>query len=155
MRSRRSLIIVLSVGFFASHSGMLLGLLSGYAVALLFAKSTTTTALVAMAIGILLLTAVLTLFSRVECYELLKMGPEARSGEFRRSAWRRVAEVYGLSPREQEVMELLAAGRNSSCIEQQLYISRSTVKTHRRHIYEKTGVGSTQELIDLIEKSSV
>lgn len=45
-----------------------------------------------------------------------------------------------LSPREREVLELLAQGLHNSEIARALFISESTVKVHVRHVYEKLGV---------------
>jgi DNA-binding NarL/FixJ family response regulator len=50
-----------------------------------------------------------------------------------------------LSPREQEVLELLAQGRANHEIAKTLFISPSTAKVHVRHIYEKLGVHSRAE----------
>lgn len=61
------------------------------------------------------------------------------------------AARYRLTPRETDVFELLAYGRNSSVIEERLVLSRNTIKTHVRNIYAKFGVHSQQELIDLVE----
>jgi DNA-binding CsgD family transcriptional regulator len=58
-----------------------------------------------------------------------------------------------LTQRETEVLELLARGRNSIVIERELIISRNTIKTHVRHIYEKLGCHNQQELIDVIEEA--
>ena len=62
-----------------------------------------------------------------------------------------LAERYGLSPREGEVMACLLRGRDVPHIRDELYISRNTINTHIRHIYEKAGIHSKQELIDLFE----
>lgn len=64
---------------------------------------------------------------------------------------RAIAQEGELSPRESEVFLLLARGRNREHIEEQLVISRNTVKAHVKHIYSKLGIHSQQELIDLIE----
>lgn len=64
-----------------------------------------------------------------------------------------VAEHYKLTPRETDIMELLARGRNSQAIQDKLVVSRNTVKTHVRNIYAKLDVHSQQELIDLVESS--
>lgn len=45
-----------------------------------------------------------------------------------------------LSPRELELLELLAGGLANRAIARQLFISEATVKTHLVHIYEKLGV---------------
>lgn len=69
--------------------------------------------------------------------------------------WERVCigmgEKAGLSPRQQEIFFYLARGRNATHIESKLVISHHTVKSHIYRIYQKTGVHSQQELIDLVE----
>ena len=62
-----------------------------------------------------------------------------------------LARDYDLTAREQEIAAMLARGRNGTYIQEQLVISRNTVKTHTRHIYAKLGIHSQQELIDLFE----
>jgi len=57
---------------------------------------------------------------------------------------------YGLTPRECEVFELLAYGRNARYIEENLGVSSNTVKTHVRNVYNKLGVSSHQELLSLV-----
>lgn len=61
-----------------------------------------------------------------------------------------VARRCRLTKREREVLVLLGEGRNEPYVEQALSVSRATVKTHISHIYQKTGVASRQELIDLL-----
>ncbi|MDR1183748.1 MAG: LuxR C-terminal-related transcriptional regulator [Coriobacteriales bacterium] len=61
-----------------------------------------------------------------------------------------IADSFGLTKRETEVLCLLSAGRNEPWIEEMLGVSRATVKTHISHIYQKTGVSSRQELLDLL-----
>lgn len=63
-----------------------------------------------------------------------------------------LSEEHLLTAREQEVLILLASGRNVPHIRQALYLSESTVKTHVRHIYAKMGVHSRQELLDEVHK---
>ena len=48
--------------------------------------------------------------------------------------------VAGLSPRQREVLELLALGMDNDQIASRLFISRNTVKFHVRTIYERLGV---------------
>lgn len=64
-----------------------------------------------------------------------------------------VAERYLLSRREAEVLELLAKGYNSAYIQERLFISEGTVKTHIRHIYRKLDVHTQQELMRLVEEA--
>lgn len=64
-----------------------------------------------------------------------------------------VAQEFGLTEREAEVMVLLAKGRTRARIQEELYLSSGTVATHARHIYQKVGVHSKQELLDVIESA--
>lgn len=61
-----------------------------------------------------------------------------------------VSRRYGLSRREEEVLGLLVQQMSAAQIGEELAISRSTVKSHVRHIYEKTGVHSREELEALV-----
>lgn len=60
-----------------------------------------------------------------------------------------IGEYYGLTPRETDVFRLLAAGRNSVRIQEELSISAGTVNTHSYHVFQKLGAHSQQEVIDL------
>lgn len=62
-----------------------------------------------------------------------------------------VAAQYSLTPREQEVLVLLACGRTLSIIARDLYIAKGTARTHIENIYRKLDVHKQQELIDLVE----
>lgn len=63
-------------------------------------------------------------------------------------AWLRTE--YGLSPREVEVLLLLAENHSTGEIERELHVSNNTVKTHTQRIYQKLGVHSKAELIELL-----
>lgn len=62
-----------------------------------------------------------------------------------------VAKTYGLTPRESEVIVLLAYGRTLSIIARDLQIAKGTARTHIENIYRKLDVHKQQELIDLVE----
>lgn len=61
-----------------------------------------------------------------------------------------LASEHGLSPREEEVLLLLAQHKTVGTIERELFIANGTVKTHIRHVYRKLDVHSRDELIDLL-----
>lgn len=46
-----------------------------------------------------------------------------------------------LSPREQEVLTLVAEGLTAPAVARELHLSTATVKTHLKTLYEKLGVG--------------
>ncbi|HVM66154.1 MAG TPA: LuxR C-terminal-related transcriptional regulator [Acidimicrobiales bacterium] len=54
------------------------------------------------------------------------------------------------TPREREVLELVVRGMSNAEIAKRLYMSVNTLKTHLRHVYDKVGVRSRQELMDTI-----
>jgi DNA-binding CsgD family transcriptional regulator len=68
----------------------------------------------------------------------------ARRG--RRRHRRVVGGRHGLSPVEEQVARLAAGGRSNVQIAEELFISRSTVKSHLSHIYAKLGVANRVEL---------
>jgi DNA-binding NarL/FixJ family response regulator len=49
--------------------------------------------------------------------------------------------VVTLSPRETEVLRLVAAGQSNRAIATTLFVSEATVKTHLLHVFEKLAVG--------------
>jgi two-component system response regulator NreC len=57
------------------------------------------------------------------------------------------AHYDGLSERERQVLTLVAEGRTSQQIADQLYLSINTVQTHRAHIMEKLKLQNRAELI--------
>ncbi|MEG0218219.1 MAG: LuxR C-terminal-related transcriptional regulator, partial [Raoultibacter sp.] len=63
----------------------------------------------------------------------------------------RICQEAQLSPRQTEVFMLLVRGRNAKVIEEELFISNHTAKTHIYRIYQKLGVHTQQELIDTAE----
>ena len=64
-----------------------------------------------------------------------------------------VGERCGLSPRELQVLVLMMHGRNVPAIAEELSISRNTVQTHVRHVYEALGVHGRQELVAYVESA--
>lgn len=63
-----------------------------------------------------------------------------------------LAAAHSLTPREAEVLALLARGRNAAYIQESLTLSRNTVKSYVARVYSKLDVHSHQELIDLVEE---
>ena len=58
---------------------------------------------------------------------------------------KRPTDTYGLSPREREVLNILAEGRTDRDIASRLFISERTVHVHVRRILSKLGVSSRTE----------
>ena len=57
------------------------------------------------------------------------------------------AAPVGISPRELEVLRLIAKGHTNHQISEMLFNSRRTIETHRQNLLEKTGANNTATLI--------
>lgn len=164
-RGDRSPIFVFGVGRAANAGGIALGWAASYA--LLEAKALGPSPVLgfclAMVFALILTT---TLIMRDEDFAILRAAPDARAtvdddpagaetrhgpGRWRRSC-ARIARDHDLSPREEEVLVLLAKGRSMKHIEETLVISYHTAKAHANHVYRKLGVHSREELIELVEE---
>lgn len=62
----------------------------------------------------------------------------------------KLALENGLTPREVEILGLIAMGRSAKYIAEELLISHNTTRTHIKHVYEKLNIHSKQELLDLV-----
>lgn len=63
-----------------------------------------------------------------------------------------VLDAYGLTPREVQIVELLAHGRSMAHAAQELGLATNTVRNYVQRIYEKLDVHSKQELIELLDQ---
>ena len=66
----------------------------------------------------------------------------------------RLAALHGLTPRETDVLSLLAQGRSKRVIAERLGITDGTAHVHIVHVYQKLDVHTQQEVITLIETSA-
>ena len=55
--------------------------------------------------------------------------------------------VYGLSPREEEIADLVVRGLSTRQISKTLYISEYTVQDHLKSVFGKIGVKGRRELV--------
>ncbi len=68
-------------------------------------------------------------------------------------ACRILGKQCGLTPRETEILVLLAKGRDGKFVAEKYVLSYQTVKTHIKHLYAKLDVHSRQELINLVDQT--
>lgn len=66
--------------------------------------------------------------------------PEVAAGLVSEIRLRKQSDAPALTPREQEILHLIAAGKSLPQIAKELYLGLTTVKTHVQHLYEKLGV---------------
>jgi FixJ family two-component response regulator len=60
------------------------------------------------------------------------------------------ARIAGLTPREREVMALVARGNANKVIAGDLELSQRTVEIHRAHVMEKMGANSLAHLVRMV-----
>ena len=60
-----------------------------------------------------------------------------------------------LTPREREILVLVAAGRSNAEIGKQLFISAKTVSVHVSNVMSKLGAGSRTEATALARRSGL
>jgi FixJ family two-component response regulator len=63
--------------------------------------------------------------------------------------------IERLTPREHEVMQLVATGMLNKQVGAELGMAEKTVKTHRAHVMQKLGITSVAELMVLLQKAEV
>jgi DNA-binding NarL/FixJ family response regulator len=99
-------------------------------------------------------TTAFTKASAVERDEGRPLSPRLR--RLKGTKWEDAGLKVILSDREKEVLKLMMHGKTSKEIADALFISKTTVDTHRRNILEKTGARNSTELISLaLEKGWV
>jgi DNA-binding NarL/FixJ family response regulator len=64
-------------------------------------------------------------------------------------------ELTELSKREMEVLALIAAGKSTKEVADELFISTKTVDTHKMHILDKLGLRNTAELVKYAIKNNL
>jgi RNA polymerase sigma factor (sigma-70 family) len=80
-------------------------------------------------------------------HQAIELDDKRRQSQARNAAFK--ARLDRLTPREQEVLELLLAGRGNKEIALQLGLSRKTVDIHRAHVMMKLGVDSLLDIAKL------
>jgi two-component system nitrate/nitrite response regulator NarL len=66
--------------------------------------------------------------------------PDVAAGLVSEIRLRKQDDTPALTPREQEILHLIAAGKSLPEIAKELFLGVTTVKTHVQHLYEKLGV---------------
>ena len=66
----------------------------------------------------------------------------------------RVREL-GLTPRELEILEALAAGLSNKEIADQLFVSENTVKTHAARVFAKLGAKRRTHAVQLAKEAGI
>ena len=154
IRAKGSTIHVFGWCAVAQHAGSYLGFILGDIFGVKNITNSAEIAIFSLLAVIAFVVLFFFIFKELNVNNLSQKSSE--SGELVHTTDQRIDYLIDLckfSPREAEVFRLLAKGRSLPYIEEELVISHSTARTHVKHIYEKAGISSRQELHDLIENS--
>jgi DNA-binding CsgD family transcriptional regulator len=66
-----------------------------------------------------------------------------------------LAQAYGLTTREAEILVYLGRGHSSAYVADILVVAESTIRSHRKNIYHKLGINSREELLEMLDTQSV
>jgi len=80
---------------------------------------------------------------------LIPFAENAQVQDNRETVLRQIVEMYQISPREKDVLELILEGKSNKEIEEALFISYHTVKNHAYNLFRKLGVKTRYELMHL------
>jgi DNA-binding CsgD family transcriptional regulator len=70
-----------------------------------------------------------------------------------RETFDRRCRIYGLSPREREVVAALVVGLDTRAVTERLFISRHTVQDHLKSVFEKMSIHSRREMLAMFNAS--
>jgi DNA-binding CsgD family transcriptional regulator len=84
------------------------------------------------------------------CYSAVAAVFVQKAGKDASAALSALAEQYGLTPAEQRVLAVLMEFGGVTDVANTLGLSPATVRTHLRHIFEKTGVRRQADLVKLM-----
>lgn len=153
IRTRISLINIFGWSAVAQHVGSFIGLLLGNWISTSAPAAEDNLAIFSLLAVIAYVFLFFFILKELDILNMTKRDDSERPVALSQSdKVRALAQAYGLSPRETEVLHLLASGRSLPRIEQELVVSHSTARTHVRHIYEKMGINNRQQLHDLMER---
>ncbi len=140
----------LSAAAFIGYVGIFLGWLVGFLLFATLGASDYRNGLdiISVVLVVLLLVTLIAVVLRTQKSDDTQMPIEFRDKFNERCA--HVAKTHRLTNQETRIFILIASRESYGSIADKLYISRHTVKSHIFHIYQKLGIHSQQELIDLV-----
>ena len=152
-RVDRPVVRTYALGYLVFQASQIPGMLIGSGLQATAPSSQAPAALLFMAVVLAFFVTVLLVFNdpRSALRQWLAVGEPAETTDAIPEVCAGIASHHALTPREREVLSLLARGRTAAYIGRSLGIAPDTAKTHIRSIYRKMDIHTQQELIDLIE----
>jgi DNA-binding CsgD family transcriptional regulator len=91
--------------------------------------------------------------TRVRETVVVREVPVRVSGPFERNQAR--LEQLGITPRELEILEAMAAGFSNREIAQRLFVSENTVKTHAARVFDKLSARRRTQAVQLAKEAGL
>ncbi len=151
-RIGRPVVRTYALGYTVFQASQIPGMLAGFGLA--STGGETAMALLFTAVVLVFFVVTLLVFndSRSALRQWLTAGEPTETTDEIPEACAVIAAQYALSPREREVLSLLARGRTAVYIGRSLGIAPDTAKTHIRSIYRKMDIHAQQDLIEMIDQ---
>lgn len=86
------------------------------------------------------------------CRFLYRHHQELIDLQFSKDVMSQFCKTYHITPREQEIIEMIISGKSNQEIGAQLFISLQTVKNINYNIYKKVNINNRIQLINLIQR---
>ena len=64
-------------------------------------------------------------------------------------------DALGITPREREILELIAAGLSNQEIADRLYVSQNTVKTHASRLFDKLDARRRTQAVQIAKREGL
>jgi ATP/maltotriose-dependent transcriptional regulator MalT len=64
-------------------------------------------------------------------------------------------EKFGITPREHQILTLIAAGLSNREIAERLFVSENTVKTHSSRLFEKLNARRRTQAVQLAKEAGI
>jgi two-component system, NarL family, response regulator LiaR len=62
---------------------------------------------------------------------------------------------FGITPRELEILQSIAAGLSNREIAEKLFVSQNTVKTHSSHVFDKLGAKRRTQAVQIAKEAGL
>lgn len=147
-----SIVRTYALGYTVFQASQIPGMVTGYELAATGTQAAMALLLMALVLAFFVVTLLVFNDSRSALRQWLTAGEPVETTDEIPEVCAILAAAHALSPREREVLSLLARGRTAAYVGRSLGIAPDTAKTHMRSIYRKMDVHTQQELIERIER---
>lgn len=153
-RINRPVVRTYALGYLVFQASQIPGILIGAQLAATGGNTWVALIFTAVVLAFFMVSLLVLNDARSPVRQWLTAGEPAETTDVIPDACAAISERCELSPREREVLSLLARGRTAGYIGKSLGIAPDTAKTHMRSIYRKLDVHTQQELIDMISEEA-